>query len=122
MSFREKHARLAKHCEILERPLNRFFYPLRKKAISFTKGRKVLEVGVGVDKTLKYYPKGVELCEVDAVPEALQLAEERVKELNLRACFRVADVENLPFPDNTFDTFHPLSSAPFRNRRKVWRG
>ncbi|WP_366938937.1 methyltransferase domain-containing protein [Thermococcus sp.] len=104
MSFREKYARIASHYETLERPLDRFFCPLRKRAISFIEGERILEVGIGVGKTLKYYPKDIELCGVDAVPETLKLAEEKADKLKLNACFQVADVENLPFPDNTFDT------------------
>ncbi len=104
MSFREKYARIAKHYERLERPLDRFFCPLRRKAISFIEGNEVLEVGVGVGKTLKYYPGDVELCGIDAVPEALEIAERKAQELGLRACFREANVESLPFPDGSFDT------------------
>ena len=76
MSFREKYSRIARHYETLEKPLDRFFCPLRKKAVSFVKG-KTLEVGVGVGKTLRYYPNGVELCAVDAVPEVIEIAREK---------------------------------------------
>ncbi|WP_297420716.1 class I SAM-dependent methyltransferase [Thermococcus sp.] len=61
-------------------------------------------MGIGVGKTLQYYPKEVELCGIDAVPEALEIARKKVGELGLNACFRGADVENLPFPDEIFDT------------------
>ncbi|WP_297468882.1 class I SAM-dependent methyltransferase [Thermococcus sp.] len=104
MSFREKYARLARYYDVLERPLDRFFCPLRRKAISFIEGKRILEVGVGVGKTLKYYPGDVELCGIDAVPEALVIAEKKAKALGLNACFREADVEELPFPDKSFDT------------------
>ena len=104
MSFREKYARIARHYETLERPLDRFFCPLRRRAISFIEGKEVLEVGVGVGKTLKYYPGEVELCGIDAVPEALEIAERKAQELGLKACFREASLESLPFPDGSFDT------------------
>ena len=104
MSFREKYARIARHYETLERPLDRFFCPLRRRAISFIEGKRILEVGVGVGKTLKYYPGEVELCGIDAVPEALEIAERKAQELGLRACFREASIESLPFPDGSFDT------------------
>ena len=125
MSFRAKYSRIARHYDVLERPLDRFFCPLRKKAVSFAEGR-VLEVGVGVGKTLRYYPKDVELCAVDAVPEALEIARKKARRLNLNACFEVADVEQLPFPDNSFDTV--LSSFVFctvpnpeRGMREIFR-
>ncbi|WP_297459009.1 class I SAM-dependent methyltransferase [Thermococcus sp.] len=104
MSFREKYARIARHYEALERPLDRYFCPLRRKAISFIEGKRVLEVGVGVGKTLKYYPRDVELCGIDAVPGALEIAGRKAEELGLNACFKEADVERLPFPDGSFDT------------------
>ena len=110
MSFREKYSRIARHYETLEKPLDRFFCPLRERAVSFVRG-KTLEVGVGVGKTLRHYPKDVELCAVDAVPEAIEIAREKARRLNLNACFEVADVEKLPFPDNSFDTV--LSSFVF---------
>lgn len=110
MSFREKYSRIARHYETLEKPLDRFFCPLRERAVSFVEG-KTLEVGVGVGKTLRYYPKDVELCAVDAVPEPLKIAIEKAQRLNLKVCFEVADVEKLPFPDNSFDTV--LSSFVF---------
>jgi ubiquinone/menaquinone biosynthesis C-methylase UbiE len=110
MSFREKYSRIAGHYETLEKPLDRFFCPLRERAVSFVRG-KTLEVGVGVGKTLRYYPKDVELCAVDAVPEAIDIAREKARRLNLNACFEVADVEKLPFSDDSFDTV--LSSFVF---------
>lgn len=110
MSFKAKYSRMARHYEALEKPLDRFFCPLRERAVSLVKG-KTLEVGVGVGKTLRYYPSDVELCAVDAVPETLKIAREKARKLNLNACFEVADVEKLPFPDNSFDTV--LSSFAF---------
>jgi len=111
MSFREKYARIARYYETLERPLDRFFCPLRRRALSFITGKRVLEVGVGVGKILGYYPREVELCGIDAVPEVLKIAEEKAKELGLKACFLNADVEELPFPDESFDAV--LSSFVF---------
>ncbi|WP_048150419.1 class I SAM-dependent methyltransferase [Palaeococcus ferrophilus] len=104
MSFREKYAKLARYYDLLERPLDRFFCPLRERAISFVEGPRVLEVGVGVGKTLKYYPRGVELHAVDAVPEALKIAEGKAKKLGLKAHFQVMEAEGLEFPDGYFDT------------------
>ncbi len=125
MSFREKYSRIARHYEALEKSLDRFFCPLRRRVVSLVEG-KTLEVGVGVGKTLKYYPKDVELCAVDAVPETLEIAREKARKLNLNACFEVADVEKLPFPDNSFDTV--LSSFVFctvphpeRGMREIFR-
>lgn len=55
MSYREKYNRIGSKYDILESPLERYFEPLRKKAVSLVRG-KVLEIGIGTGKTLKYYP------------------------------------------------------------------
>ncbi|NJE85314.1 class I SAM-dependent methyltransferase [Thermococcus sp. CX2] len=103
MSFKEKYAKLGKRYNLLEKPLDRFFCPLRKKAASFVRG-KTLEIGVGVGKMLPYYPAEIELHAVDAVPEMVEIAEEKAKELGLNAKFYVMDAEKLEFPSESFDT------------------
>ncbi|CAD5245138.1 class I SAM-dependent methyltransferase [Thermococcus camini] len=103
MGFREKYARLGERYNALEKPLDRFFCPLRKKAASFARGR-VLEIGVGVGKMLPYYPKDIELHAVDAVPEMVEIARRRADELGLNARFYVMDAERLEFPGKSFDT------------------
>ncbi len=110
MSFREKYARLGERYNALEKPLDRFFCPLRGKAAEFARG-KVLEVGVGVGKMLPYYPPNVELHAVDAVPEMVGIARRKARELGLNTRFCVMDAERLEFPDESFDTV--LSSFVF---------
>jgi len=101
--YREKYDRLARHYNLLEKPLDRFFEPLREKAVSLAEGR-TLEVGVGTGKTLGYYPPGIELYAVDGSGAMLKVAEERAKKLGLEVRFQRAEVESLPFPDGFFDT------------------
>lgn len=103
MSFREKYARLGERYNVLEKPLDGALCPLRRKAVSFARG-KTLEIGVGVGKTLRYYPKDVELHAIDAVPEMVRIAENGVRELGLNARFYVMDAERLEFPSESFDT------------------
>ncbi|NJE29958.1 class I SAM-dependent methyltransferase [Thermococcus sp. 18S1] len=103
MSFREKYARLGERYERIDGPLERFFDPLRRKAVRYVTGR-VLEIGVGTGFMLSYYPEGIELHAIDAVPEMLRVAERRARELGLNASFYVMDAERLEFPDESFDT------------------
>lgn len=100
--YREKYDRIANFYELLERPLDRFFNPLRERAVSLARGR-TLEVGIGTGKTLRYYPPGVELYAVDGSRNMLEIAKKRAGELGLHVEFRLAEVERLPFPDNYFD-------------------
>ncbi len=99
----QKYNRLARHYDLLERPLDRFFEPLRERAVSLAEGR-TLEVGVGTGKTLRYYPRGIELYAVDGSEAMLEVAREKAKKLGLEVSFQRADVERLPFPDGFFDT------------------
>ncbi|ASJ01158.1 class I SAM-dependent methyltransferase [Thermococcus gorgonarius] len=101
--YREKYDRIANFYELLERPLDRFFNPLRERAVSLARGR-TLEIGVGTGKTLAYYPPGLELYAVDGSEKMLEIAKKRAKELGIRVEFKLAEAERLPFPDNYFDT------------------
>jgi demethylmenaquinone methyltransferase/2-methoxy-6-polyprenyl-1,4-benzoquinol methylase len=101
--YREKYNRIGRHYDILERPLERSFEPLRERALSFARGR-TLEVGVGTGKTLPHYPPGVELHAVDGSEEMLEVAKRRAKELEIDVKFYLAEAENLPFPDAYFET------------------
>ncbi|CAB49811.1 class I SAM-dependent methyltransferase [Pyrococcus abyssi] len=102
MSYREKYNRIGSRYDILEVPLNRYFEPLREKAVKRVSG-KVLEIGVGTGKTLKYYPRNVELYAIDGSEEMLKVARERAKSLGINAKFIRAEAENLPFPNDFFD-------------------
>ncbi|MCO6041406.1 class I SAM-dependent methyltransferase [Thermococcus alcaliphilus] len=101
--YREKYDRIAGFYELLEKPLDRVFNPLRERAISFAKGR-TLEIGIGTGKTLHYYPQGVELYAVDGSEKMLEMAKRRAEELGIEVKLIVAEAERLPFPDNYFDT------------------
>jgi len=66
------------------------------------KGR-VLEVGVGTGKNIPYYPENIEVTAIDFSEEMISIAKKRAKELNKKVEFRVMDVQNLEFDDQTFD-------------------
>lgn len=67
----------------------------------------ILEVGIGTGINLKYYPKNINsLTGVDFSEGMLNLARKKKKKLQVD--FKVnlmnADIQVLPFPDNTFDS------------------
>lgn len=67
----------------------------------------ILEVGIGTGISLKYYPKDINsLTGVDFSEGMLNLARKKKKKLQVD--FKVnlmnADIQVLPFPDNTFDS------------------
>jgi ubiquinone/menaquinone biosynthesis C-methylase UbiE len=65
---------------------------------------RVLEVAVGTGRSLEFYAPGIELTGVDLSPAMLRRARRRARELELTPTFKVADAEQLPFDDATFDT------------------
>jgi ubiquinone/menaquinone biosynthesis C-methylase UbiE len=67
-------------------------------------GKKVLDVGCGNGWVLsRYAAKGAEVFGVDVTQAAVDLCGKRFENAGLKGDFRVADAQNLPFPDNTFD-------------------
>ena len=68
------------------------------------KGSKILEVGCGAGLTTRYLAKkyDVKIIGIDISEKMIKKAKERNKKLK-NAEFMVADAQNLPFKDNTFD-------------------
>ena len=68
------------------------------------KGRLVLEVGCGAGVDLARFAKGgARVTGVDLTASAVELAKANVAQQQLQADLRVADGEQLPFDDNSFD-------------------
>lgn len=65
---------------------------------------RVLEVAVGTGRSLEFYAPGIELTGVDLSPAMLRRARRRARELELTPTLKVADAEQLPFPDASFDS------------------
>ncbi|WP_309711348.1 methyltransferase domain-containing protein [Pseudolysinimonas sp.] len=65
---------------------------------------RILEVAIGTGRSLEFYPPEVELTGVDLSPAMLRRARRGATELGLKPAFRVADVEQLPYDDASFDT------------------
>lgn len=74
----------------------------KHEMIAQTEG-KVLEVGIGTGTSLSHYPKGVELVGIDISPKMLARAEARARDFPGKLTLKVADIQSLEFPDNSFD-------------------
>ena len=67
-------------------------------------GRRVLEVGCGAGVDLARFAKGGAIVTgVDLAPSAIELARANFEQQGLRGELQVADGEQLPFPDESFD-------------------
>ncbi|HZP47934.1 MAG TPA: class I SAM-dependent methyltransferase [Vicinamibacterales bacterium] len=68
------------------------------------RGRTVLEVGCGAGVDLARFARGgASVTGVDLAPSAIALARTNFEQQGLRGAFEVADGEQLPFADDTFD-------------------
>jgi ubiquinone/menaquinone biosynthesis C-methylase UbiE len=65
---------------------------------------KVLELAAGTGRNLEHYPQGVKITTVELSPEMLAIARERAEQVGREADLRVGDVQELDFPDQSFDT------------------
>lgn len=65
---------------------------------------QLLEVAVGTGRNLPFYPSGVTITGVELSPAMLAVARQRAADLGLDVDLRVADAQQLPFADGSFDT------------------
>lgn len=65
---------------------------------------RILEVGVGTGKNMPYYPPGMPVTAIDLSEGMLARARRQARELNLEVDLRQMDVQQLIFPDASFDT------------------
>lgn len=85
----------------LESPLER---KIREEIVGGAKGR-VLEIGCGVGANFRLYNDGAEeVIATEPDPYMLKRARRHLSEAARPIDLRQASAENLPFPDNSFDT------------------
>jgi ubiquinone/menaquinone biosynthesis C-methylase UbiE len=65
---------------------------------------RVLELGVGTGLNLRHYPAGTRLTGIDISPRMLEHARTRAARLGRDIELEVADIQDLPYPDASFDT------------------
>ena len=102
MSVAEKYNRMSAVYDLMESPMESFFYSKwRKEALSGLRGM-VLEVGVGTGKNLKYYPEDCSVIGIDNSEGMLEKAREKAEGMK-NVTLLLMDAEHLEFPDNSFD-------------------
>ncbi len=78
------------------------FKKARAKLFEGLKG-KILELGVGTGRNIPYYPDDVSVVAIDISKNMISKAEDKAERLSRDVSFEVADVEELPFEDESFD-------------------
>ncbi len=114
MSVVSKYNRISAIYDIIESPVELFLYGRwREEALSSLSG-KVLEVGVGTGRNLKYYPAGCSVTGIDISAGMLEKARKKARGMK-NITLLLMDAEHLEFPDNSFDyvvTTFVLCSIP----------
>lgn len=107
INTKSRYDRIAPVYDWLEFPMEKLLAKKwRQRIWSRVKGSEVLEVGVGTGKNIPYYPNGSKITGIDISDKMLKGAMERAdqeKDGKNLSLLRM-DVQNLDFPDNTFDT------------------
>ncbi len=124
-----RYDRIARFYDAFEAPMDLLGGRRRRtRCVAGATGR-TLEVGVGTGRNIGLYDADVELVVIDISPQMLARAERRAERLERPVRLDVADVEQLPFPDASFDSVcatcvfcsvpHPI--AGFREVARVVR-
>jgi ubiquinone/menaquinone biosynthesis C-methylase UbiE len=72
-----------------------------------TRGKKVLEIGVGLGADHQRFAEaGALLTGIDLTPRAIEMTRQRFHMFGLKSELQVGDAENLNFPDNSFDLIY----------------
>ncbi len=101
---RRRYQRIAPFYDLMELLPERNYRPWREHLWSLVEGPHVLEVGVGTGRNLEFYPQGMRVTAIDLAPGMLERAAKRALELGQGVDLRLMDVQNLEFPNATFDT------------------
>ena len=87
-------------------------YQLEPEILSFGQfksfdGKKTLEIGVGLGADhQKLAENGAVLTGIDLTPRAINHTKRRFELMGLNSELQIADAENLPFEDNSFDAVY----------------
>jgi ubiquinone/menaquinone biosynthesis C-methylase UbiE len=98
-----RYNRIAPLYNFIEAIPEMMFKPWRKKLLAKAKGT-ILEIGVGTGKNFPHYPSGASVTGIDIAERMLVFARKKAAELGLSFNLSEGDVQNLHFPDNSFDT------------------
>ncbi|GMQ97568.1 MAG: class I SAM-dependent methyltransferase [Acidimicrobiia bacterium] len=95
---------MARIYDIYDAPMEWMGTRSRRKRLLGQASGSVLEVGIGTGKNLPYYHDGVDVTGIDVSSGMLSRAKQRLVSTPVAAVLIEADVQDLPFDDDSFDT------------------
>jgi ubiquinone/menaquinone biosynthesis C-methylase UbiE len=99
-----RYDRQAALYDLREAPMELFIGRWRRRLWSqIPPGSRVLEIGVGTGKNMRWYPAGVSVVAVDFSPRMLTRAVRRARRQRLDVGLALMDAQGLAFADRCFD-------------------
>lgn len=98
-----RYDRVAKVYDIFDNAMDMMIPEERRKELFEDLSGKVLEIGVGTGKNIKYYPETVEMTAIDFSSKMLNKAKVKSAKLNKKVNLILMDAQQMDFQDNTFD-------------------
>jgi len=99
-----RYDRIARFYDAFEAPMDLLGGRRRRARCVAGAAGRTLEVGIGTGRNLELYRTDVELTGIDVSSAMLARAEKRADSLGRAVRLELADVEQLPYPDASFDT------------------
>ena len=75
----------------------------RRDLWSRAEGGRILELGVGTGKNLRYYPRGREVVAMDISQRMLHRAQRKAECLGMSVRLELGDAQQLAYPNGSFD-------------------
>jgi len=113
--IKRRYNRVSKIYDVMDKPMEMMTPETWRQEILEGASGKILEVGVGTGKNLKYYPSQIEITGIDFSEKMLAKARRKAKTMFIEPSLINMDVQNLEFEDNTFDyifTTYVFCSVP----------
>ena len=121
-----RYDRMARWYDLYDAPMDLLGVRRRRRELVSRASGRTLEVGVGTGRNLTYYSPDVDLVAIDISSKMLERARRVAADLDRAIVLRLADVHDLPFDDDEFDTAVATSvfcsvADPVRGLREVAR-
>jgi len=99
-----RYDRIARFYDLIDKPMDLMGVRQRRRRLLQQARGATLEVGVGTGRNLGLYAEGVDLSGIDVSTNMLAKAQHVASADNIEATLELADVQDLAYPDGSFDT------------------